>query len=287
MHFCAMSNQIKHWSFFAIFFALIFSEFYFSAMAADAPQAASRLRFSVVRTLPHNTSHYTEGLVFSAGKIYESTGRYGASGVYEKDLPSGRTLRKRANNARYFGEGLALSDSKIFQLSWREHTAFTYDMQLRPLKQLHYDTEGWGLASLGHSTQLVMSDGSSQLRFLDSTDFHVVRQLTVHDGAREISLLNELEEADGLIYANVWLTDLIAVIEPNDGRVIAWLDMSSLKASFIKPEGWNEREHVLNGIAYDPATRHFFVTGKCWPVMFELTIEREGLVAQPGTATPQ
>lgn len=287
MHFYAMSNQIKHWSFFAIFFALIFSGFYFSATAAAAEKSASLLRYSIIRTLPHDTSHYTEGLIFHAGKIYESVGRYGASGVYEKESRTGRTMRNRANSAHYFGEGLALSGNKIFQLSWREHTAFIYDLQLRPLKQLHYDTEGWGLASLSHSTQLVMSDGSSQLRFLDSTDLHAVRQITVHDGAREIPLLNELEEADGLIYANVWLTDLIAVIEPGDGRVTAWLDLSSLKASFIKPEGWDEREHVLNGIAYDPATRHFFVTGKCWPVMFELTIEREGLATQPRTATPQ
>ena len=287
MHIYPVSKQLKHCAFFAIIFALIFSGFNFSAVAADAPKAASRLRFSVVRTLPHNTSHYTEGLVFHDGKIYESAGRYGSSGIYEKELLTGRILRKRANSARYFAEGLAISDNQIIQLTWREYTAFTYDLSFRPLSQLHYDTEGWGLTSLNHSKQLIMSDGSSRLHFLDSTDFHELRQITVHDGAHAIPMLNELEEADGLIYANVWLTDLIAVIEPSEGRVLAWLDLSSLKASFIKPAGWDEREDVLNGIAYDPESRHFFVTGKCWPVMFELTIERETLMPQPGAATPQ
>ena len=102
-------------------------------------------------------------------------------------------------------------------------------------------------------------------------------------------MLNELEEADGLIYANVWLTDLIAVIDPPDGRIRGWLDLSALKNLFEKPKDWNERENVLNGIAYDPKSRHFYVTGKCWPAMFEIRIDRTPLQTQTGagTATPQ
>lgn len=284
-----MSNQIKHYKLSAVFSALIFLGFCFFANAQDAAKPATLLRYSVIRTLPHDPAHYTQGLIFHDGKIYESAGRYGVSALFEKDLETGRVIRKRANSAQVFAEGLALLDNRLFQLTWREHTAYVYDLALNPVAQLHYETEGWGLTVAGKPERLVISDGSSRLRFVDSRNFRTLREINVHDGNREISLLNELETAGGLLYANIWLTDLIAVIDPEDGRVVAWLDLSLLKKSFIKPDHWNEREHVLNGIAHDPRTGHFYVTGKCWPLMFELAIDTPaiGTQAPAGTATPQ
>lgn len=284
-----MSKQIKHCAFFAIFLPLIFFGFCFSVHAEQTKKKAPLLRYSVVRTFPHDASHYTQGLIFHNGFLFESVGRYGVSGLFKKELRTGRTLQNRANLAHDFAEGLALVGDKLIQLTWREHTAYLFDLALHPLGQVHYDTEGWGLASLKNSMLVVLSDGSSKLRFLNAVDFKELRQVTVHDGALEIALLNELEEAEGLIYANVWLSNLIAVINPDDGHVVAWLDLTALRSSFAKPKGWDEREHVLNGIAYDPETKHFFVTGKCWPVMFELAIEREPIATQSlaGAATPQ
>jgi glutamine cyclotransferase len=286
MHIEAMSDQIKHPRFYAIIFTTIFLHFSFDANAHERPIP---LRYEVLKAISHDPSSFTEGLVFFDGNIFESVGRYGSSALLKINPATGRLAQKRANLAQHFAEGLAILDNKIFQLTWREHTVLIYDMQFRPLKQSRYDTEGWGLASIKSVHQLVMSDGSSLLRFLDGKDFREMRRVTVHDGVREISLLNELEEVNGLIYANVWLTDLIAVIDPKDGNVLGWLDLSALKNSFIKPAGWNERENVLNGIAYDPESGHFFVTGKCWPAMFEIQIDRTRLQPQTGagTATPQ
>ena len=232
---------------------------------ADSPQT---LQFAVFHTIPHDVSHYTQGLVIHGEKIFESTGLHGFSAVYEKELRTGKILRARKNAQNIFGEGLTLLHDRLFQLSWRNGTGFIYDLALKPLGRFKYETEGWGLTHDGR--ELIMSDGSAQLVWRDPKTLHVTRQVTVRDGARHVTQLNELEYADGLIYANLWQTDRIVAIDPNSGRVRAWLDLSPLKRAFTKPAGWDDREHVLNGIAHDPVSGHFFVTGKCWPVMFEL-----------------
>lgn len=242
---------------------------------ADAPaKPASLLGFKVVKTYPHDGSHYTEGLVFLNGKLLESAGHYGASGLYEIDLQSGKTLRSRKIDAQFFAEGIAVARGRIVQLTWKEETAFVYDLNFNPLRTLSYSGEGWGLASLDKDNQLVMSNGTPILRFLDAGDYRLLRQITVHDGDKEVMRLNELEVASGLIYANVWLSDMIAVIDPTDGRVVNWLDLSSLKDLFKKPARWDEVDNVLNGIAYNPRNGHFYVTGKNWPALFEISIDR-------------
>lgn len=264
-----MSSQIKLMLQHAIFSVLLLCAIP-SALARQDTQKT--LQYSVFHTFAHEHTHYTQGLVIEAGKLFEGTGGYGFSALYEKDLKSGKTLRSRKNAQNIFGEGVALLNQSIYQLSWQNRTGFIYDLALNLLREFKYDTEGWGLTSDGK--HLIMSDGSAQLYWLDEKNLRVVNQITVHDGSRAITRLNELEYADGWIYANVWLTDLIAVIEPHSGKVHAWIDLSALKKSFIKPAGWNEGEHVLNGIAYDQDTKRFFVTGKCWPAMFELVIEK-------------
>lgn len=244
------------------------------ANADSSPKSASLLSFKVVKTYPHDVTHYTEGLVFLNGKLLESAGQYGESGLYEIDLQTGQSLRSRKIDSQFFAEGIAVARGRIVQLTWREQTAFVYDLAFNPLSTLSYSGEGWGLASLDGDKELVMSDGTPILKFLDAGDYRFLRKITVHDGDREIMRLNELEAANGLIYANVWLTDTIAVIDPKDGRVVNWLDLSSLKNLFKKPSQWNEVDHVLNGIAYNPGNGHFYVTGKCWPALFEIKIEK-------------
>lgn len=229
--------------------------------------------FSVFQTHAHDVSHYTQGLAIHEKKLYEGTGLHGRSALYVSELRTGKTLHSRKNAQEIFGEGVAVLNNNVYQLSWRNRIGFIYDLALKPLRRFEYDTEGWGLASDG--TQLIMSDGSARLVWRDARTLQVTRSVTVRDGAKPIAWLNELEYAQGRIWANVWQSDRIAVILPDSGRVEGWLDLSPLKKSFAKPQGWNEVEHVLNGIAYDDSSGRYFVTGKCWPVMFEITISRD------------
>jgi glutamine cyclotransferase len=256
----------------ALILALILSCVCSQANADVSAKSAPPLSFKVVNIFPHDTGHYTEGLVFRNGNLLESAGQYGSSGLYEIDIKSGKTLRARAIEPQFFAEGIAVANKRIVQLTWREQTAFVYDLAFNPVGTLSYSNEGWGLASINMDKELVMSDGTPILRFLDAGNYHALRQVTVHDGEKEIMRLNELEAANGLIYANVWLTDMIAVIDPADGRVVNWLDLSSLKTMFKKQNNWNEVDNVLNGIAYDPRSGHFYVTGKYWPALFEIKI---------------
>lgn len=269
-----MSKRKKHTLQHALFCLAILTCASAHSGGHETLKPAPQLRFSLVRVLPHDARHFTEGLALHDGKLLESAGRYGASALYEKDLASGRILRERRLDARYFGEGVAVAHDHIVQLTWREQVGFVYDLAFRPTGFMHYPTEGWGLTSSSDGRQLVMSDGSATLRFLDADSFQLLRAVTVHDGERQVNQLNELEAADGVIYANVWQTDLIAAIDGADGRILGWLDLSSLKSRFRKPAGWDPSEHVLNGIAYDPASGHFLVTGKCWPALFELRVEQ-------------
>lgn len=244
----------------------------FSSAVFSQPNAPQTLLFTVFHTYEHDAKNFTQGLAIHGENFYEGSGLYGSSAAFQKDLKTGKTRKMRKNAQQIFGEGVTVLNDKVYQLSWQNHTGFIYDLALKPLREFKYDTEGWGLTNDGE--QLILSDGSATLYWLDEKNLAVTRKITVHDGNREIWRLNELEYADGFIYANVWMTDNIAVIDPADGAVRAWLDLSALKKGFIKPPGWNEIEHVLNGIAYEPKSGHFFVTGKCWPVMFELQIEK-------------
>jgi glutamine cyclotransferase len=274
LDFNAVCNQKEHMLQHAIFFVLIFFSACTHARADDAPKPAPHLGFSVVHIFPHDISHYTEGLVLHDGKFLESAGRYGESALYETEIETGKTLRLRKIDARFFAEGIAVAHDRIVQLTWREQTAFIYDLAFNPIGTLSFAGEGWGLASFDDGKELVMSDGTPTLRFIDADSYQLLRKITVHDGPREIMRLNELESANGLVYANVWLTDTIATIDPADGRVVGWLDLSRLQTLFKKPANWDDADDVLNGIAFDPRTGHFYITGKCWPVLFEIAVEQ-------------
>ena len=213
---------------------------------------ASVWRHEVVRTYPHDPDAFTQGLVFRDGALYESTGLNGKSSLRRVALDTGRVLQRTSVDRRYFAEGLAAWGPNLVQLTWDTNVAFVYDRaSFRLLRTFTYGGEGWGLADDGR--QLILSDGTPALRFLDPATFAETRRVTVRDGTAPVEDLNELEVVDGLIYANVWLTDRIAVIAPADGRVIAWLDLKDLA-----PKGASA-DAVLNGIAYDAAAGRLFV----------------------------
>jgi glutaminyl-peptide cyclotransferase len=234
--------------------------------AAPAPERA----FVVVAEHPHDISAYTEGLVYEDGHLYESTGLVGQSSLRESDAASGRLLRLRPLAAPYFGEGLARIGHRWLQLTWTSHIGFLYNDALQPVGRFDYRGEGWGLAYDG--SVLLLSDGTAVVRLLDPSTFKEVGHIAVHDDGLPVARLNELEYAQGRIFANVFMTDRIAEIDPATGSVHAWLDLTSLHQSLKLPANWDERQNVANGIAFDPQSGHFFVTGKRWPTVFEIRL---------------
>jgi glutaminyl-peptide cyclotransferase len=225
--------------------------------------------YKVIATFPHDTTSFTQGLVFAAdGQLYESTGLQGESTLRRVEISTGNTLQRIDVPAQYFAEGLALVGDELLQLTWQHKLGFVYDRNtFKQKRTFSYQTEGWGIAYDGTS-QLVMSDGTDTLTFLDPKTFAAARTMRVRDAGRTVGHLNELEWIEGEIWANVWMTDRIARISPNTGEVNAWIDLSSLfPAAERKPPA-----DVMNGIAYDKATRRIYITGKKWPRLYQITV---------------
>ena len=226
-----------------------------------------RYTYEVIHVYPHDRKAFTQGLLFADGVLYEGTGLYGQSSLRKVDLESGTVLQMELLNGRYFGEGLALFDERLIQLTWRAQIGFVYDRESFALNdQFAYPTEGWGLTQDGK--RLIMSDGTSTLYFLDPETFAETKQLQVHADGLPVNRLNELEWIQGEIFANIWQTDRIARIDPASGRVTGWIDLTGL----LRMEDRLQGVDVLNGIAYDPATKRLFVTGKLWPKLFEIKL---------------
>jgi glutaminyl-peptide cyclotransferase len=231
------------------------------------PPLNGRYTYEVVNAYPHDPDAFTQGLVYHDGILYESTGRQGSSSLRRVRLETGGIIDSVALNDDLFGEGIALCEDKVVQLTWRSHVGFVYDRaSLDRVGSFTYEAEGWGLTCDG--THFIMSDGTARLYFRDPETFDVDSYVTVRDGAAEVGNLNELEYIDGMVYANVWPTDSIAVIDPADGRVTAWLDLSGL----LETRQPTDRVDVLNGIAYDADNDRLFVTGKWWPWLFEIRL---------------
>lgn len=213
--------------------------------------------------LPHDASAFTEGLLISHGTLYESTGNYRHSDVRRVDPATGRILARHTLPDRYFGEGLARVGERLYQLTWKSGTGFIYNADtLRPVGRFHYAGQGWGLTRCG--AQLVMSNGSDTLQFVDPAGFDVQRRVRVTEDGEPVTHLNELETIDGLIWANVWLTGDIVRIDPADGHVVDRIDASALADSMP------ESADVLNGIAYDAEQERVYITGKYWPTLFRI-----------------
>jgi glutaminyl-peptide cyclotransferase len=241
-----------------------------SARPANATNAVvPKYGYQIVNMLPHDANAFTQGLVVSDGKFVESTGQEGRSSLRSVDPATGKVLKKVDVSSPYFAEGIALLQGKIYQLTWQHQVGFIYDAQsFERVGQFNYTGEGWGLTTDGHS--LILSDGTSRLRFIDPGTFQVTRTIAVLDGRMPVTELNELEYVHGEIYANIWHDNRIATIDPQSGRVTSWIDLTG-----IMPEGeLTDQEAVLNGIAYDDAHDKLFVTGKLWPRVFEIKIKR-------------
>lgn len=223
--------------------------------------------YKVVHAFPHDTSAFTQGLVYCDGQLYESDGLYGSSSLRMDDLNTGQVLQRIPVPDKYFAEGLTNWGSTLIQLTWQAHVAFVYDrFTFRLLRTIHYPWEGWGLTQNGKN--LILSDGTSTLRFLNPETFQVVRRIQVTDHGQSIDQLNELEYIHGEIYANVWRTDRIARISPRTGQVLGWIDLSGILPDVERVNG----DAVLNGIAFDAAHNRLFVTGKLWPKIFEIKV---------------
>lgn len=217
-----------------------------------------------IRTIPRPS----QGLIYVDGHLYESTGLNGRSSIRMEDLSTGRVLQNYDLPAEYFGEGLTDWGSTLIQLTWRTHMGFVYDrFSFSVLRTFQYEGEGWGLTH--DNRQLIMSDGTSYLRFLDPKSFRETRRIHVTDKTgHSVQNLNELEYIHGEIYANIWETDKIARISPRTGRVLGWIDLSGI----IDKDELESSDAVLNGIAYDSTGARLFVTGKLWPKLFEIKV---------------
>jgi len=247
-----------------LFLALISLYPWGAPIPAPAHDGIPVYTYEVVNAYPHDQSAFTQGLVFADGVLYEGTGRYGSSTLRMVELETGTVLKHHELPSHLFGEGITVFEHTIIQLTWQSRTGFVYDQgSFELLQQFSYLTEGWGITHDGN--RLIMSDGTATLRFMDGKTFQILGHVDVHDGNGPVSGLNELEYVRGEVYANVWLTDRIAAINPQTGRVIKWIDLGGL----LGPREPNPQE-CLNGIAYDDKKKRLFVTGKLWNKLFEI-----------------
>lgn len=231
-------------------------------------QATDRHSFSVLTRYPHDPTAFTQGLQMVGDYLIEGTGLFGQSSLRKVELATGNVLQQIDLEAKYFGEGVTVVDQRVFQLTWRAGVAFEYHLDTFELIKTHpYQGEGWGLTHDQH--QLIMSNGSATLAFRNIDDFSVERTVEVWDEDGLVRNLNELEWIDGEVWANQWLSDRVARIDPASGQVMAWIDLSGLY-------DWRQLgdlNAVLNGLAYDAVNKRIYLTGKDWPWLFEVAIQ--------------
>ena len=237
------------------------------APVSPSTAVARQLRWEVVRSVPHDPQAFLQGLLWYDGGFFESTGLEGQSTLRRVEWPTGRVLRRVDLPPDMFGEGLARVGNRLVQLTWRSGRGFVYDVRtLRLLQEFRYEGEGWGLTYDGAS--LILSDGTDVLTYLEPKGFTPTRKLAVTWNGQPLKNLNELEFIEGAVWANVWYTDFVVQIDPASGRVTSYLDLTGIRA----PDPSRDPGAVLNGIAYDPATRRVFIGGKLWPMLFEIRV---------------
>lgn len=242
---------------------LVFAALALPGLAQTAPVRS----YKIVRSYPHDPAAFTEGLEFHNGELWESTGYNGASNIRRVDLATGKVLENHPLSSLYFGEGITFFGDRLFQLTYMNGVGFIYDPKtFKQLDTFHYPGEGWALTHDGK--RLIMSDGSSALRFIDPVGFREQGRLVVREGTQPISRLNELEWIEGEIWANIWTKEIVARIDPRSGQVNSWVDFTGLR----KQAGCGESCDVMNGIAYDAPRKRIFVTGKYWPKIFEIQV---------------
>lgn len=249
------------------FFILAISGSLASPACTDNPP--EKIPYKIINVYPHPPRSFTQGLAFENGFLYEGTGQYGLSSLRKIRFETGEILKEVSLPNNLFGEGITIYKDRIIQLTWLSRIGFVYDKNsFRVLDSFRYPLaiEGWGITTDGK--HLIMSDGSNRLYFLDPESFEVKKKLDVFDHRGPVQKINELEYAGGVIYANVWQSDHIIAIDLDSGRVTGIIDLSEI----VPKQYRNHADYVLNGIAYDPGKKRFFVTGKMWPRVFEMEL---------------
>lgn len=233
-----------------------------------ATAAHAEIKWSIVKTLPHDRTAFTQGLFIADGLLYESTGLNGQSQLRAMRLSDGKILRRVSLDSRYFGEGITPWKDRIVSITWRTGVGFVWQRStFKQLRSFSYTGEGWGITA--DASRLIMSDGSASLRFLDPETLKQTGSVSVSWQNQPVRNLNELEWVNGSVYANIWYSPLIAKIDPRTGIVADWINLASLVAKH-----GGDPDAVLNGIAWDAKTGHFYVTGKNWPTIYVLRLEK-------------
>jgi glutaminyl-peptide cyclotransferase len=236
--------------------------------ANESESLSKKIEYTIVKVFPHDTKAFTQGLVVHEGTLLESTGQNGTSWIAEVEITSGKQEKKVELDKQYFGEGITVLNNKIFQLTWKSNVGFIYNLGYKKIGEFTYNREGWGITQNG--VDLIVSDGSDKLYFLDSATQVVKKTLPVTDNGVAVNNLNELEFIDGYVYANRWQTNFIVKIDPATGNVVGTLDLSEV-AEVVYPG--NPNADVLNGIAYEPKSRLLLITGKLWPAMVAIRLK--------------
>lgn len=258
----------RRWYLIGVFVVIAFGgTFMAQYLNNQVPAEVERYTFEVVRTYPHDPTAFTQGLYLEDGVVWESTGKDGKSTIRKYDLASGKMIKSVDLPSNEFGEGCAVVGDRIFQLTWKSGICHVYDRELNKIKDFKYRGQGWGLTYDG--TDLIMSDGSSRLFFIDPETFENKRVVTVQAGRKRISQLNELEYTGGRIYANKWNSDSVYQIDPKTGNVLGIINLGGLWPNNERPA-----EGILNGIAVDSGRRQVIVTGKYCPQIYEIKLIR-------------
>jgi glutamine cyclotransferase len=233
------------------------------------------ISYNIVKVYPHDTSSYTEGLIWHDNALYESAGSYNESRLFRTNLETAKADKSVKLADEYFGEGIAILNNKIYQLTYKEDKVFVYDLNtFQKIKELEWPHEGWGMTTDGR--ELIISTGSSNIYYVNPENFKIIRMIGVTDNYGPVSNVNELEYVSGVLYANKYLTNDILKIDPESGKVLGRMDLSGLLAkSGLKYDPAlyeGNTDNVLNGIAYDSAKNSFYITGKKWPALFEIKL---------------
>ena len=241
----------------------------FEVLSDIVPEAYG---YEVVKTYPHNETFFTEGLEIHNGFLYESTGENGKSSLNKCDLTSGKAVQSVKLSNKYFGEGITIFNNRIFQLTYKSKVGFVYQLEnMAVVDSFHFESaEGWGMTH--DDKNIIMSDGTNILTYLDPVTYKTVKKLQVYDDKDPVVYLNELEYSEGFIYANIWTTNLLVKIDPKTGKVLSKIDLDGI----LTMSNPNTQVDVLNGIAIDPVTKKMFVTAKLFPKLFEIKLVKKG-----------
>jgi glutamine cyclotransferase len=222
--------------------------------------------YKIVNTYFHSKTYFTQGLEFYNGFLYEGTGEHGTSGLFKVNLKTGKELQTHNLDEKYFGEGITILNEKIYQLTYRSQKGFVYNLaDFAVIDSFQYKGEGWGLTNDG--SNLIMSNGTNVLTWLNPNDFSVVKRIEVANNKNFVHQINELEYIEGSIFANLYTTEMIVEIEPKTGRILSEISLPGIINMYHKSE---DRIDYMNGIAYDKNTKRIFITGKLWPRLFEV-----------------